>query len=60
MEAGETHVIRLRVQQEGECVMQDRLRAEIRIPWKTVDDQILLKADGFPTYHLANVVDEGV
>ncbi len=57
-DAGEMHVIRMRTPADGECVMQDRLRGEIRIPWNTVDDQILLKADGFPTYHLANVVDD--
>jgi glutamyl-tRNA synthetase len=58
METGEPHVIRLRVPQDGECAVQDRLRDEIRIPWNMVDDQILLKSDGFPTYHLANVVDD--
>lgn len=55
---GEPHVIRLRTPAEGECVLQDRFRGEIHIPWETIDDQILLKADGFPTYHLANVVDD--
>ncbi len=56
--AGESHVIRLRVPDEGECVFTDRLRGEVRIPWQTVDDQVLVKSDGFPTYHLANVVDD--
>jgi glutamyl-tRNA synthetase len=56
--AGETHVIRLKTPTDGECVMQDRLRGEVRIPWNMVDDQILMKSDGFPTYHLANVVDD--
>ncbi|MGI6086896.1 MAG: glutamate--tRNA ligase [Kiritimatiellia bacterium] len=56
--AGESHVLRLRVPTDGECVMQDRLRGEIRIPWEKVDHQVLLKSDGFPTYHLANVVDD--
>lgn len=58
VEAGEAHVVRLRTPAEGECVMTDRLRGEIRVPWGMVDDQILMKADGFPTYHLANVVDD--
>lgn len=58
IQAGESHVFRLRVPSDGECVMQDGLRGEIRIPWSQVDSQILLKADGFPTYHLANVVDD--
>jgi glutamyl-tRNA synthetase len=56
--AGEPHVIRLKVPGEGECVFNDRLRGEVRIPWETVDDQVLVKSDGFPTYHLANVVDD--
>ncbi len=55
---GEPHVIRLVVPDEGECVVPDRLRGEIRIAWSTVDHQILRKTDGFPTYHLANVVDD--
>ena len=55
---GEAHVIRLAVPDEGECVVPDRLRGEIRIAWSTVDHQILRKTDGFPTYHLANVVDD--
>jgi len=58
IQAGEPHVVRLRVPGEGECVMRDRLRGEIRIPWNKVDHQILMKSDGFPTYHLANVVDD--
>ncbi len=55
---GEQHVFRLRVPSEGECVVKDRLREDVCIPWNTIDDQILLKTDGFPTYHLANVVDD--
>lgn len=58
MAAGEPHVLRLRPPADGECVMRDRLRGEIRIPWAKVDHQVLLKSDGFPTYHLANVVDD--
>jgi glutamyl-tRNA synthetase len=58
MDAGEPCVIRLRVPAEGDCVFRDRLRGEIRIPWAQVDHQVLMKSDGFPTYHLANVVDD--
>ena len=57
-EAGEPFVVRMKVPTEGECVMQDLLRSEIRKDWATVDDQVILKSDGFPTYHLANVVDD--
>ena len=58
MQSGEPYVIRMKVPAEGECVMHDRLRGEIRIPWTQVDHQVLVKSDGFPTYHLANVVDD--
>lgn len=58
MAAGEPCVIRMNVPKEGDCVFKDRFRGEVRIPWTQVDHQILLKSDGFPTYHLANVVDD--
>lgn len=57
-DSGKPFVIRMRVPTEGECVIDDMLRGKITIPWQTVDMQVLLKADGLPTYHLANVVDD--
>ena len=56
--AGESHVIRMKIPESGLCVFSDRLRGEVEIPWDQVDMQILLKSDGMPTYHLANVVDD--
>ncbi|HXI03118.1 MAG TPA: glutamate--tRNA ligase family protein, partial [Candidatus Saccharimonadales bacterium] len=56
--AGETSVVRMKVPLDGECVMHDLLRGNIRKEWESVDDQVLLKSDGLPTYHLANVVDD--
>jgi len=56
--AGEAFVIRLATPTEGDCVFHDLLRGDIRKDWTSVDDQVLQKADGFPTYHLANVVDD--
>jgi glutamyl-tRNA synthetase len=56
--AGEPHVVRMKIPLAGECVMHDLLRGEIRKDWATVDDQVILKTDGFPTYHLAVVVDD--
>jgi glutamyl-tRNA synthetase len=56
--SGEAHVIRMKVPEEGTCVIQDMLRGTIEIDWAQVDCQILLKSDGMPTYHLANVVDD--
>jgi glutamyl-tRNA synthetase len=55
---GEPHVIRMKVPTSGVCRIQDRLRGAIEIDWSQVDMQVLLKADGWPTYHLANVVDD--
>ena len=56
--AGEPHVVRLVVPDSGECVIGDSLRGQIRFAWDQIDHQVLLKSDGFPTYHLANVVDD--
>jgi glutamyl-tRNA synthetase len=55
---GEAHVIRLAMPGTGETVVKDLLRGEVRFDNAQVDDQILLKSDGLPTYHLANVVDD--
>ncbi|WP_297927644.1 glutamate--tRNA ligase [uncultured Agitococcus sp.] len=56
--AGESSVIRMKVPREGVCEIDDLLRGKIDIEWSNVDMQVLLKADGLPTYHLANVVDD--
>ena len=58
LDEGLPHVVRLKMPLEGDSVVKDRLRGEIRYPFSQSDDQILLKSDGFPTYHLANVVDD--
>ena len=55
---GEEHVVRLAVPEEGICRFVDGLRGAIEIPWRQVDMQVLVKSDGFPTYHLAVVVDD--
>jgi glutamyl-tRNA synthetase len=55
---GEPHTIRLAVPTEGTIRFTDRLRGPVEIAATQVDDQVLLKSDGFPTYHLANVVDD--
>ncbi|WP_330926974.1 glutamate--tRNA ligase [Candidatus Sororendozoicomonas aggregata] len=56
--AGESHVLRMKVPEQGTCVIDDMLRGTIEIDWSQIDMQILVKADGMPTYHLANVVDD--
>ncbi len=55
---GRPSVIRLKVPAEGETAFRDELRGEIKFSHNNVDDQVLMKSDGFPTYHLANVVDD--
>ncbi|WP_372778107.1 glutamate--tRNA ligase [Litorivivens sp.] len=56
---GAPYVIRMVVpEEEGRCVINDMLRGEVELDWGQVDAQILLKSDGMPTYHLANVVDD--
>ncbi len=54
----ETHVVRLAVDKTGTTRFTDLLRGEIVIENENVDDQVLLKSDGMPTYHMANVVDD--
>ncbi len=57
--AGAPFVIRMMVPEtEGVCAIDDMLRGTIELDWGMVDAQILLKSDGMPTYHLANVVDD--
>jgi glutamyl-tRNA synthetase len=55
---GKPYVIRLKVPLRGDCVYDDLIKGRISCPWADIDDQVLLKSDGFPTYHLANVVDD--
>ncbi len=55
---GREHVLRMRVPREGVCEIRDQLRGTIEIEWAQVDQQVLMKSDGLPTYHLANVVDD--
>lgn len=56
--AGEPYVVRMHVPEEGVCTFTDMLRGDIEMDWGMIDCQILMKSDGMPTYHLANVVDD--
>ena len=58
LDAGKPYVIRMKIPEQGTFTFNDYLRGEIEIPWENVDMQVLLKQDGFPTYFLANVVDD--
>jgi glutamyl-tRNA synthetase len=56
--AGAPYVIRMVIPESGTCRFEDTLRGPIEIDYSTVDMQVLMKSDGLPTYHLANVVDD--
>ncbi len=58
IEAGEKWVVRLNVPENTDVIFEDIIRGEIKINTSNIDDQVLLKSDGFPTYHLAHVVDD--
>ncbi len=58
LDAGQPYTVRLKVPLEGETRFIDEVRGPVTIQNAEVDDQVLLKSDGFPTYHLANVVDD--
>ncbi|WP_119681172.1 glutamate--tRNA ligase [Indioceanicola profundi] len=55
---GIPHVVRMKVPETGECTFEDGVYGTVSIPWASVDMQVLMKADGMPTYHMANVVDD--
>jgi glutamyl-tRNA synthetase len=56
--AGEKYVIRAKTPVSGELKFEDLIREKVTFHWDMVDDQVLMKSDGFPTYHLANVIDD--
>lgn len=58
LDARAPYVIRLAVPEQGSITLTDLVRGEVTFDLSTIDDQVLLKSDGYPTYHLANVVDD--
>ncbi|MDF9800418.1 glutamyl-tRNA synthetase [Catalinimonas alkaloidigena] len=58
MDAGEPYVIRLKVPRKDEVRLNDMVRGWIMVHSSTLDDKVIMKSDGMPTYHLANVVDD--
>lgn len=56
--AGEEYVIRQNIPAEGETVYEDMVYGKIAVPMADLEDNILLKSDGWPTYNLANVIDD--
>ncbi len=58
LDAGEKFVVRLNVEPGQTVKIEDVVRGTVEFNTDNIDDQILIKSDGFPTYHLANVVDD--
>ena len=58
LDEGQPHTVRMKVPLVGQMQLRDLIRGDITVHFDAVDDQVLLKSDGFPTYHLANVVDD--
>jgi len=56
--SGEPYVIRLNVQPDQKVSFDDVIRGSVEFETNYIDDQVLIKSDGYPTYHLANVVDD--
>ncbi len=56
--SGASFVVRFKMPENHEIIMQDIIRGEVRVSTTTIDDKVLFKSDGMPTYHLANVVDD--
>ena len=58
VDAGEPYVIRQRIPEEGSTTFRDAIFGDITVENKTLDDQVLIKRDGMPTYNFANVIDD--
>jgi glutamyl-tRNA synthetase len=58
IKAGEPHVIRQKIPEDRDIIVNDIIRGKVSFDTNLLDDQILVKSDGFPTYHLANIVDD--
>lgn len=56
--AGKPFVVRMKMPTDGKTIVKDLLRGDVEFDNHRIDDQVLLKSDGYPTYHLANVVDD--
>ena len=58
LDAGEAYVIRFKSPQDETLHLKDSIRGDIKIDTNILDDKVLFKSDGMPTYHLANIVDD--
>ena len=60
LDAGESYVIRMKMPKDGFTEVDDMVRGKVKFSNSLVDDQVIVKADGFPTYHFAVVVDDNL
>lgn len=58
LDAGEPYVVRVKIPRSEEIKFKDRIRGWVQVHSSNLDDKVLYKADGMPTYHMANVVDD--
>lgn len=58
IKSGKSFVVRMKVPENTQITLRDEIRGEITFESSTVDDQVIMKGDGFPTYHLAVVIDD--
>jgi glutamyl-tRNA synthetase len=58
MDNGDSYVVRIKMPRTGTITLNDAIRGNITVGYNTIDDKVLMKSDGTPTYHLANVVDD--
>jgi len=56
--SGENYVIRIKMPENETIIVQDLIRGEVKFETNILDDKVLFKSDGVPTYHLANIVDD--
>ncbi|CAM1334356.1 glutamate--tRNA ligase [Tenacibaculum aestuariivivum] len=56
--AGNKYVVRFKTPQDETLILEDEIRGKIKIDTNVLDDKVLFKSDGMPTYHLANIVDD--
>lgn len=58
IDAGDPYVIRIKIPEEETIVVNDLIRGRVEVQSSLLDDKVLFKSDGMPTYHLANIVDD--
>ncbi len=58
VEGKKSYVVRMKMPKSGKIIVDDLIRGRVEFDASLIDDQVLLKSDGYPTYHLANIIDD--